>query len=51
MLTPDDAGTILSVLGVLKMQSVEESSSSNISTPRQVEVPWRMPPLYKVWTS
>ena len=34
MLTPDDAGTILSDLRVL--QSVEESSSSNVSTPRVV---------------
>ena len=36
MLTPDDAGTILSDLGVLKMQSVEESSSLNVLTPRVV---------------
>ena len=36
MLTPDDAGTILSDLGVLAMQCVEESSSSNVSTPRVV---------------
>ena len=36
MLTPDEVGTILSDLGVLKMQSVEESSSSNVSTPRVV---------------
>ena len=37
MLTPDDAGTILSDLGALKTQSVEESSSSsNILTPMVV---------------
>ena len=36
MLTPDDAGTILSDLVVFKMQSVEESSSQNVSTPRVV---------------
>ena len=36
MLTPDDAGIILSDLGALIMQSVEESSSSNVSTPRVI---------------
>ena len=36
MLTPDDAGTILSDLGALKTQSVEESSSSDVLIPMVV---------------